>query len=173
MPIYFDLDKYPNDYFIETGSYNGEGIEKALETNKFKYIYSIELDTLRYICCKERYSIYKNVTLIKGDSGELLKDILKNINKPCTFFLDAHFCGDNDAEFGSKWSPIIEELQAIKEHHIKTHTIIVDDYRCMDNTHFDKERNIPVGFPGKKKLLELLKEINRDYCTGRLPNPVE
>lgn len=162
MPILFDLSKYKNDYFIETGTYNGEGVDKALQTNCFKYIYSIEIDTLRHIITKERYGTYDNVTLIKGDSGELLKLILKNINSPCTFWLDAHFCGD-EAEFGKKWSPIIEELEAIKNHHIKNHTIIVDDYRCMDNTHFDKERNIPVGFPGKKKLLELLQDINKDY----------
>jgi len=173
MPIYFDLSKYKNDYFIETGSYNGEGIEKALQTEVFKYIYSIELDTLRYICCKERYSTYDNVTLIKGDSGKLLELVMKNINKPCTIFLDAHFCGD-EAEYGSKWSPIVEELAIIKKHHIKNHTIIVDDYRCFDNTHFDKGRNIPVGFPGKKKLLEMLKDINQDYCIsflqGSVPN---
>lgn len=173
MPIYFDLSKYPNDYFIETGTYNGEGVDKALESNCFKYIYSIELDTLRHIITKERYSTYDNVTLIKGDSGELLKLILKNINVPCTFWLDAHFCGD-DSEIGTKWSPICEELEAIKNHHIKNHTIIVDDYRCMDNTHFDKERNIPVGFPGKKNLLKLLQNINPDYnitfLQGSIPN---
>lgn len=162
MPIYFDLSKYPNKYFIETGTYQGDGIEKALKTEKFQYIYSIELDTLRHIVNKEKYGIYDNVTLIKGDSGKLLKLILKHIDVPCTFWLDAHFCAD-DAEYGDKWSPIIEELEAIKNHPIKNHTILIDDYRCMDNMHFDKERNIPIGFPGKKKLLEMLQEINPDY----------
>lgn len=167
MPILFDLAKYKNDYFIETGTYMGESIDLALASNSFKYIYSIEIDSLRHLTCKERYGTYKNVTLIKGDSGELLKLILKNINTPCTFWLDAHFCGD-EAEYGKKWSPIIEELEAIKNHHIKNHTIIVDDYRCMDNTHFDKGRNIPVGFPGKKNLLKILQSINPDYSISFL-----
>ena len=95
MPIFFDLSAYGNDYFIETGPSNGEGVELALATNAFQYIYSIEIDSLRHIITKERYGTYKNVTLIKGDSGELLKLILKNINSPCTFWLDAHFCGDD------------------------------------------------------------------------------
>lgn len=175
MPINFDLGKYKNKYFIETGTYMGEGIHKALECDGFKYIYSIEIDTLRHLTCKELFSTYDNITMIKGDSGELLKLVLKHITEPCTFWLDAHFCND-ECEYGNKWSPIIEELNAIKEHHIKNHTIIVDDYRCMDNMHFDKERNIPIGFPGKKKLLEILKSINPDYSitfiNGAIPNDV-
>ena len=175
MPIKFNLDKYPNKYFIETGTYLGEGIQIALDSRCFDYIYSIEIDTLRHITCRERFSIYDNVTLIKGDSGELLKLVLKHINVPCTFWLDAHFCGD-DGEFGPKWCPLVEELEAIKNHHIKNHTIIIDDYRCMDNTHFDKERGIPVGFPGKKKLLEILQSINFDYSIkfldGVVPNDI-
>jgi len=38
----------------------------------------------------------------------------------------------------------------------------------MDNTHFDKERKIPVGFPGKKNLLKILKSINPDYSISFL-----
>ena len=175
MPILFNLNKYPNKYFIETGTYLGDGIQKALESNSFDYIYSIEIDTLRHLTNRETYSIYENVTVIKGDSGELLKLVLKHIDVPCTFWLDAHFCGD-ESEYGSKWCPLVEELEAIKNHKIKTHTIIVDDYRCMDNMHFDKERNIPVGFPGKKKLLETLQSINPDYSIkfldGAVPNDV-
>lgn len=162
MPILFDLKKFPNKYFIETGTYMGDGVNKALETEAFTYIYSIEIDTLRHLTCKESFSIYDNITLIKGDSAILLKLVLKHIKEPCTFWLDAHFCGD-EGEIGTKWCPLVEELEAIKNHPIKNHTIIVDDYRCMDNTHFDKERNIPVGFPGKKKLLEILQSINPDY----------
>ena len=162
MPILFDLGKYPNKYFIETGTYMGEGINKAIECNAFTYIYSIEIDTLRHLTCKELFSTFDNITLIKGDSAILLKLVLKHVKEPCTFWLDAHFCGD-DGELGSKWCPLVEELEAIKNHPIKNHTIIIDDYRCMDNTHFDKERNIPVGFPGKKKLLEILQNINPDY----------
>lgn len=175
MPILFDLSKFPNKYFIETGTYLGEGIEKALDSNSFKYIYSIEIDTLRHLTAKETFSRYDNVTLIRGDSGELLKLVLKHINEPCTFWLDAHFNND-EAEYGSKWCPLIEELNAIKNHSIKNHTIIIDDYRCMDNTHFDKERNIPVGFPGKKNLINILKSINPDYSIkfldGVVPNDV-
>lgn len=162
MPLSFKLEKYPNKYFIETGTYLGDGVKKALTSNAFQYIYSVEIDTLRHITAREAFSIYENVTIIKGDSGELLKLILKHIDFPCTFWLDAHYNGD-EAEYGPKWCPLVEELEAIKNHPVKTHTIIVDDYRCMDNTHFDHERKIPVGFPGKKNLLKILLSINPDY----------
>ena len=148
---------------------------KAIRSDCFKYIYSIEFDTLRHITNKEKFSMYDNVTIIKGDSGKLLKHIIKHIDVPCTFWLDAHFSND-DAEYSDKWTPIVEELEAIKNHPIKDHTIIVDDFRCMDNMHFDEERNIPIGFPGKEKLLETLRSINPDYnitfVDGVEPNDV-
>lgn len=171
MPIKFDLKKYKNKYFIETGTYMGEGIYKALSSDSFQYIYSIEIDTLRHLTSKELFSTFDNVTLIKGDSGKLLKLVLKHVKDPCTFWLDAHFCND-DCEYGDKWSPIIEELEAIKNHHIKNHTIIIDDFRCMDNKHFDKKRNIPIGFPGKENLLEILNSINTDYIIEFLPGAI-
>ena len=162
MPIKFDLTKFPNKYFIETGTYLGEGIEKALVSKSFKEIYSIEIDRLRHISVKEQYTYYDNITVIRGDSSRVLPALLKQINEPCTFWLDAHYMGD-DGEYGKKWCPLVEELKAIKNHHIKNHTILIDDYRCMDNMHFDHERNIPIGFPGKKRLMEMLISINPLY----------
>ena len=172
MPIKFDLTKFPNKYFIETGTYLGEGIEKAIIANCFKEIYSIEIDTLRHISVKEQYTYYENISIIRGDSSKVLPALLKQINEPCTFWLDAHYMGD-DAEYGKKWCPLLEELMAIKNHHIKTHTILIDDYRCMDNMHFDKERNIPVGFPGKKRLMQILYSINPQYNIRFLDGSVE
>ena len=47
MPINFDLTKYTNNnIFIETGTYDGKGIEQALESG-FKQVYSIEIDEQR------------------------------------------------------------------------------------------------------------------------------
>jgi len=48
------FSKYPNDYFVETGSFKGKGIEKALKAG-FKEIYSIELSQVYYKYCKEKF----------------------------------------------------------------------------------------------------------------------
>ena len=113
MPINFDLSLFNNNkIFIETGTYNGDGVELALN-NGYEEIISIEFDKKRYEYCKSKFKEYKNVKIIYGDSGLVLSDILKNINQSITFFLDAHYCGDG-AEIADKWCPLEKELESIK-----------------------------------------------------------
>jgi hypothetical protein len=45
MPIKFDLEKYKNDIYVETGFYMGESILKANQYN-FKELHSIEINEL-------------------------------------------------------------------------------------------------------------------------------
>ena len=106
-----------------------------------------------------------------------MKEVLNGINQPCVFWLDAHYCGEMvGVEIGPKWCPLTEELEAIKNHSVKTHTILVDDMRCMENTHVDKNTGIPVGFPGTQNLLDKIKEINPKYkltyLNGHIKNDV-
>ena len=54
MPIQFDLSEYKSPIFIETGTYNGDGVVKALEYG-FEQIYSIEIDKDRYEYCKKKF----------------------------------------------------------------------------------------------------------------------
>ena len=178
MPIRFDLSKYNNNnIFIETGTYLGQGVKAAINAG-FKKIYSIELDDNRYLHCKNMFKDYNNVTILHGDSGVILPNLLKNINEEVTFWIDAHYCADG-AMIGKKWCPLHEELNSIKNHKIKTHTILIDDWRCMDNTHIDytwyqhnsknydfsvdENKGKEVGFIGKEKCLERLRDINPEY----------
>jgi len=177
MPINFDLTKYINPVFIETGTYMGDGIRKALKSG-FTEIYSIEIDPDRYLSCKKMFAENKNVTIILGDSGKVLPDLLQKINKKITFWIDAHYCADG-AFIGDKWCPLKEEFEAIKNHNIKCHTLLVDDWRCMENTHIDytwKKQQIKyskkviiendgkeVGFLGKDNCFKIIKNINNNY----------
>ena len=56
-----------------------------------------------------------------------------------------------------------EEFDAIKDHHIKDNTILIDDWRCMENTHIDTIRKKDVGFIGKENCFKRLKDINPEY----------
>ena len=179
MPIKFDLSKYNNNkYFIETGTYMGQGVIKALNSG-FKEVISIELDEKRFKRAEKMFEKKKNVKIVHGDSGKQLSKILANINEPVTFFLDAHYCGEAlelGVAIADKWCPMNEELDAILNHHIKTHTILIDDMRCIDLQHIDKKTQKPVGFPGKENLLKKLKEINPEYkisyLQGHIPDDV-
>ena len=127
--------KFPNEYFIETGTYIGDGIQNAIDAG-FKNIYSIELSEYYYRISYERFKNNPNVHVFWGDSSEILGLILQTINAPVTFWLDGHWSGGGTA-CGSERTPILKELAIIKEHHIKNHTILLDDIRCCGTPDFD------------------------------------
>lgn len=148
------FNKYVNEYFVETGSYIGDGIQQALDTG-FKNIISIELSDKYFDTCKERFKENKNVTIVKGDSAHILFDVIKDINVPITFWLDGHHsCGDTAC--GEFWVPLIQELEQIKKHKINTHLLMIDDMRCWENFN-------PVHGFSKKDIVEKAKEINNNY----------
>ena len=146
--------KYLNPFFIETGSYIGDGIQEALDAN-FSEIYSIELSDKYFNISYERFKNNEKVHIIKGDSSILLYDLIKDINQNITFWLDAH-CSEGDTAKGIYYTPLIQELEQIKKHQINTHTIIIDDMRLWD------EKDDKIGF-GKDKIIEKILEINPNY----------
>lgn len=118
--------------FIETGTAGGLMI-KAIGKN-FDKIISIELDDFLFKNAKENFANNKNVTLIHGDSGEKLVEILPKINEPSLFWLDAHYSGEGTAK-GEYDTPIIKELLTIFSRKNKRDIILIDDARCFDGTH--------------------------------------
>ena len=130
MPIAKEtLVKYKDlsDIFIETGTHSGKTVEVALSLG-FKHIYSIELSDKWFNYCSSLFAKYDNVHILHGDSSTVLKDVLAKIDEPCLFWLDGHFSG-GDTACGDLPCPIYNELNAIKEHNTKNHTILIDDMR--------------------------------------------
>jgi hypothetical protein len=113
------FSKYPNRVFIETGSYHGDGIQQALDAG-FYVVHSIEIDRDNFEYTDRRFSRNLNVFLYCGDSSVHLAELMAFIDEPCTFFLDSHSPGN---------LPLLKELEIIKNHPIKTHTILIDDLR--------------------------------------------
>ena len=161
MPIRFDLSKYKTSTFIETGTYSGEGIRKALEAG-FTDIRSIELDPNMYTANVEQFKNFPQVKIYHGDSALVLPQLLKEINYQCTFWLDAHYSG-GPTQSGPVLSPIVDELKVIEQHSVKNHILLIDDYRQFDYTGIDPETKKEWGFPGKLKLLDLIRQINPKY----------
>lgn len=172
MPLYPNIIeniKGNSNTFIETGTYLGGGIETAKRVG-FRDIYSIEFSDFYYNKCKEKYQTDREIKLYKGDSSMLLRQILKNINHQCVFFLDAHYCGDDTTGLSNVWIPIKNELESIKNHSIKNHIIIIDDLSVMDNSHFDLKTQKWAGAPGLDVVLDLLININPNYNIQALVN---
>ncbi|KKN72165.1 hypothetical protein LCGC14_0413770 [marine sediment metagenome] len=117
--------------FIETGTLNGENVKRAMSAG-FNKAYSIELSEIMFKMARRNLQNVQNVTLINGDSGAELVKLLKNINKKCVFWLDAHYSGGDTAGH-RQVPPLLKELNAIAQHHIKNHLILIDDVRIFKN----------------------------------------
>ena len=56
------FQKYINNYFIETGSYLGDGIQQAIDAG-FKNIISIELSDKYFNICKNNAYLLQNAVV--------------------------------------------------------------------------------------------------------------
>jgi hypothetical protein len=151
------FSKYMNPVFIETGSAFGDGIQQAKDAG-FKTIYSIELHEEAFSSCKKRFSKDNNITIIRGDSSVALSPLLDKIVQPTTFWLDGH---DEDQY------PLLKELEAIKKHPIKTHTIIIDDLRMFDENKHGLSLKII-----KDKIIEINPHYEFILENGHIPNDI-
>jgi hypothetical protein len=123
------LLKFPNRVFVETGTNMGDGVALALDCG-FQRVISIELSAHYYEAASRRFANDPRVTLIGGDSALELGPAIRDIDEPMTFWLDGHAVpGLPNTAPGL--CPIFWELAGIGQHHIKTHTILVDDVRCF------------------------------------------
>jgi hypothetical protein len=116
---------YNTRVLVETGTYYGDMVE-ALK-NKFDKIYSIELDSDLHSKAKWRFLTDSRVHLIKGDSGESLFNIIRDLKEPCIFWLDAHYSGGVTTR-GTTDSPILKELEQISKSEFKN-VLLIDDGR--------------------------------------------
>lgn len=116
--------KYSAQIFVETGTYLGSTIDAVKGT--FDRIFTIELDKLLFQRAQKKFKKYQHITVLQGDSAKVLPKVLKKIIKPAIFWLDAHYSKGITAR-GREDTPIMNELKFILNHHIKSHTILIDD----------------------------------------------
>jgi len=115
--------------FVETGTYLGQMIDGTKVY--FDEIVSIELDNDLFERAKKRFSEFKNITILHGDSAELLPICIKDIRKPILFWLDAHYSAGFTTK-GNLSTPINMELESILKHPWNAeHVILIDDARCF------------------------------------------
>jgi len=154
---------YKNPVFVETGTYKGEGIAKALEAG-FSRIYSVESYFPFFTKAQSKFRRYPSVKLIHGDSAFALRVLIEKIDEPITFWLDAHSVYDNREKPWIKNSPILDELEQIKLHPIKHHTILVDDMDLCGGYLFDGVTLQDI----KSKILEINPNYKFKFIDGGL-----
>lgn len=125
--------------FIETGTFHGRGVAKALKAGYSKVI-SIEIFEPLYIENLNRFSKeieQGRVQLVLGDSGYVIGKAVESIDEPILFWFDAHDQTMSEAGVGDVKCPIIKELNNIMDfrnlHKRSLDTLIIDDMRLITN----------------------------------------
>lgn len=145
--------KYLNKYFIETGTFEGQGVEYALDVG-FDHVRSVDINYASYTDNLVKFNYNPRVQLYHGPTETKLWEMIKDIDVPATFWLDAHWSGEG-TPMSDKKCPLLEELEVIKNHLVKNHTIMIDDIRCCGTDYFD--------FITKEQLEAKVREINPNY----------
>jgi hypothetical protein len=115
--------------FLETGTYKGKMVYAVMP--HVQEIYSIELDPTHYRHAHRRFAGYANIHIRQGQSGDVLPEIVKEVQQPCLFWLDAHWSGGSTAKAELE-TPIMEEMNCILNHPLADrHVILIDDARCF------------------------------------------
>lgn len=107
---------------VETGTNLGNMINA--QKNRFREVYSIELDKWLAARAKRKFADSPNIHLYQGDSGEVLPTIMPHIKEPALFWIDAHW--------GAIDAPVKKELECIYRHPIRNHVLLIDDARYFD-----------------------------------------
>jgi len=164
------LSKYKNDIFVETGTLWGEAIEVAIECG-FKKIYTVDIDPKKVEHSRKKFAKEVKsgqVEVLEGDTFKMFPDILKKIDAPATFWLDAHWDG---GPMGDYKCPLPFELEALLTHPIKTHTLLVDDRRIFGAIGSNWGEDLD-----EELLIEAMTDINPDYKIsfedGCVPNDI-
>ena len=121
------LKNVPN-ILVETGTNFGHTCERLMRD--FKEIRTIELSPILYKRALEKFK-GTNVKCYFGDSKVILLDVIKDINEPVIFYLDAHYSGGLAAR-GEEESPLLGELRIISQR-VHADIIICDDLRLFGN----------------------------------------
>jgi len=123
----FDLET-----FVETGTYRGDMTVAAAKV--FEKVYSIELHRPFYEKAVERFADNPSITILYGDSGEQMEELMSKINGPTLFWLDAHGGKEALKDDGTEAAaPLIRELVAILGHpDIDQHMIMIDDAHMFE-----------------------------------------
>jgi hypothetical protein len=167
---------------VETGTLFGDS---ALRLSRyFPEVYTIEINRELYERAAARFKNNAGIHVLFGDSKLILKEMAKDIQAPCLFYLDAHFSGDRSTDWKrSRWRgyridtgfagdrptaenqvPLFEEIKLIHDFVKNKCLIYIDD--------MDKFDEGGAGLINRKFEGEDWSHLNlntiRGYLAGRL-----
>ncbi len=112
---------------VETGTCLGDTIAGLKDS--FDKIFSIELNEKFAIDAQKRFITDGHISILVGDSGEKIPEILSQIDERAIFWLDAHYSGGETAR-GELDSPVMNEIGFLLKNKLP-HCILIDDARLF------------------------------------------
>ncbi|HMB90213.1 MAG TPA: glycosyltransferase [Rhodothermales bacterium] len=115
------------DLFVETGTYQGETVQRV--RSFVPRVISIEQAESYYQAATARFQDDEAITIIHGDSAEALTDLQEQLEgQAILFWLDAHWCVDEQAAGATSQCPLLRELAALGPLHPGS-VVLIDDAR--------------------------------------------
>jgi hypothetical protein len=151
-------DRFNLHVLVETGTFFGDTVEffKTI----FERVYSIELAEDLAKRAMLRFELDNNVRIIHGDSADVLKSLIQDINEPVLFWLDGHYSSEFfvGKDFiktarGKKDTPVEEELKVIFESEMN-HVILIDDARLFTGLS---------DYPSISQIRKLVRGFRKNY----------
>lgn len=149
---------YSLETVVETGTYLGD--TTRFLSQYVKKIYSIEIGTQLAAMARRRFKRKPEIEIMLGDSGELLEELLLEINGNVLFFLDGHFSEGITSTSLSYETPLIRELQVLsKSRNLLQSIIVIDDaHELSKGNDYPSENDIKSIF--KENRINVLKVHN-------------
>lgn len=145
---------------VETGTFKGDTIDRFRKYVPFKY--TIELSKELFEGVVKRFENDRTVYPYHGDSAQVLPIIIQQLRGKTLFFLDAHFSGNGTAK-GIENTPILTELQIIKDGGISDAILVIDDIRMFYEPVGKVKGSIMEGYPSLLEIVNKIIEINPNY----------
>jgi hypothetical protein len=111
------------------------------------HVVSIELGRDLHLRARERFARRQNVTLVQGDSADLLPHVAAAAPDRTLFWLDAHY-SHGDTARSDEDTPILRELNTVLARGDRGDVILIDDARMM-------------GEPGWPTLDDIRERVHR------------
>lgn len=124
-------DEFQIKEAIETGTHQGNSTDEL--GCIFGKVTSIEINVTYFTNCSKRFINRKDISMIKGNSPDVLIRILKTRIQPILFYLDAHW---------GNYNPLLDELSAIIYYGFNKSVICIHDFKVPERDFgFDKFPN--------------------------------
>lgn len=121
------MTQFDLSVFVETGTHLGHTARWA--SGQFAKVVTIERSESLYTKAREAMGHISNLEILRGDTREVLPQVLAGQERPCLLWLDAHWSGGET--FGqADECPLLDEIRIVNQSR-PDHFILIDDARLF------------------------------------------